>query len=104
MKFAELIENCIECVKSFNSIVNTIDSHADNFLAGIKDPYEKVFIKQVFYGCTRYEDFFKVLIKVFFENNPVNRNDRVLYMIFAYISIFRLEELAIEDFRKLVLS
>jgi hypothetical protein len=26
-------------------VINTIDSHADNFLKHIKDPYEKVFIK-----------------------------------------------------------
>ncbi len=33
-----------------------------------------------------------------------NRNDSALYCIFAYISFFRLDELAIEDYRKLVLS
>lgn len=72
----------------------------------LKDPYEKVFVKQVFYGCTRYQDFLKVFTKVFFEKNPVgsNRNDNVRYMIFAYMSFFRLEELSFEDYRKLVLS
>jgi hypothetical protein len=45
MKFAELIENCTECIRDFNDVINTIDSHADNYLEGIKDPYEKVFIK-----------------------------------------------------------
>lgn len=33
-----------------------------------------------------------------------NRNDSHLYMIFAYISFFRLEELALDDYRRLVLS
>ena len=106
MKFSELIEQCIECIKTFNPIVSTIDSHADTFLAGLKDPYEKVFIKQVFYGCIRYEEFLKVFLRIFFERNPVgtNRNDMTLYLIFTYMSIFRLEELAMEDYRKLVLS
>ena len=45
MKFSELIEQCIECIKTFNPVINTIDSHADNFLSNVKDPYEKVFIK-----------------------------------------------------------
>lgn len=45
MKFGELLDNCVECIKSFNPVINTIDSHADNFLTAIKDPYEKVFIK-----------------------------------------------------------
>lgn len=106
MKFSELLEHCKECVKSFNPVISTIDSHADNYLSTIKDPYEKVFIKQVFYGCIRYQDFLKVFIKKFYELNPIgtNRNDQVLYTVFAYMSFFRLEELAIEDFRKLVLS
>ena len=45
MKFSELIEQSVECVKTFNPVYNTIDSHADNFLAHSKDPYEKVFVK-----------------------------------------------------------
>jgi len=106
MKFSELIEQCNECVKTFNPVISTIDSHADNFLGTLKDPYEKVFVKQIFYGCIRYQDFLKVFTKIFIEKHPVgtNRNDTVLYMIFAYLSFFRLEELALEDYRKLILS
>jgi hypothetical protein len=106
MKFSELIEQCNECIKTFNPVYNTIDSHADNYLATLKDPYEKVFVKQIFYGCIRYQDFLKVFVKTFIEKHPIgsNRNDMVLYMIFGYLSFFRLEELAIEDYRKLVLS
>lgn len=71
MKFSELIEHCIECIKTFNPIIKTIDSHADAYISEVKnsnfmltfqlkDPYERVFIKQVFYGVTRYADFLKV--------------------------------------------
>jgi len=106
MKFSELIEHCKECVSTFNPVTHTIDSHADGFLATLKDPYEKVFVKQIFYGCIRYQDFLKVFTKIFIERHPVgsNRNDMVLYMIFGYLSFFRLEELAIEDYKKLVMS
>jgi hypothetical protein len=40
------------------------------------------------------------------EKHPVgsSRNDMVVYMIFGYLSFFRLEELAIEDYKKLVMS
>ena len=38
------------------------------------------------------------------HSSSTNRNDSALYSIFAYISFFRLDELAIEDYRKLVLS
>ncbi len=65
-----------------------------------------MFIKQVFYGCIRYEQFLKVFTKVFFELHTAttNRNDAPLYCIFAYLSFFRLDELQITDFRKLVTS
>ena len=35
MKFSELIDSCIECIKSFNPIIKTIDSHADDFLKDV---------------------------------------------------------------------
>ena len=45
MKFDELLEQCVECIKTFNPVISTIDSHADNYLDHFKDPYEKVFVK-----------------------------------------------------------
>ena len=70
----------------------------------VKDPYEKVFMKQVFYGCIRYEEFLKIFTKVFYSLNSstLNRNDIVLYSVFAYLCFFRLDELQIGDFKKLV--
>ena len=38
MKFSELIDSCIECVKGFNPIVKTLDSHADDFLVSVSVP------------------------------------------------------------------
>eukprot|EP00330_Aristerostoma_sp_ATCC50986_P008134 CAMPEP_0114583794 /NCGR_PEP_ID=MMETSP0125-20121206/7488_1 /TAXON_ID=485358 ORGANISM="Aristerostoma sp., Strain ATCC 50986" /NCGR_SAMPLE_ID=MMETSP0125 /ASSEMBLY_ACC=CAM_ASM_000245 /LENGTH=41 /DNA_ID= /DNA_START= /DNA_END= /DNA_ORIENTATION= len=35
----------------------TVDAHAEEYLKKVSDPNEKVFIKQVFYGSYRYEDF-----------------------------------------------
>ena len=35
MKFSELIDSCIECLKGFNPIIKTIDSHADDFLKDV---------------------------------------------------------------------
>jgi hypothetical protein len=37
MKFSELIDSCIECIKNFNPIIKTIDSHADDFLKDVRD-------------------------------------------------------------------
>jgi hypothetical protein len=77
MKFSDLIESAEACIKSFNPVINTIDSHADQYLGKLKDPYEKVFVKQLFYGCIRYQDFLKVFVKIFIEKHPVgsSRND-----------------------------
>lgn len=59
----------------------------------------------MFYGCIRYEEFLKIFSKVFYQQCPtLNRNDIVLYSIFAYLSFFRLDELQIADFKKLVQS
>jgi len=74
MKYAELIDKCVEIKQTWNDVVETLDSHAENFLKKvltsisllnltnpqIPDDNEKVFIKQVFFGTYRYEEFIKV--------------------------------------------
>ncbi len=47
----------------------------------MENPYEKVFLKQVFYGCIRYKEFLKAFCKVFFKQNSTqtNRKDTSLY-------------------------
>ena len=35
MKFSELIEHCNTCIKSFNPVIKTIDSHADEYIAQV---------------------------------------------------------------------
>ena len=37
MKFGELIEHCITCIKTFNPVIKTIDSHADDFIANVSN-------------------------------------------------------------------
>ena len=44
MKFSELIEHAVECIKTFNPVIKTIDSHADSFL-------EKVSCNQRLHHC-----------------------------------------------------
>jgi hypothetical protein len=34
-KFSELIEDAVNCVKTYNRVIKTIDSHADDFLAAV---------------------------------------------------------------------
>ena len=35
MKFSELLEHSIDCIKAYNSIIKTVDSHADDFLKDV---------------------------------------------------------------------
>jgi len=34
-KFSELIEEAVNCIKTYNRVIKTIDSHADDFLAAV---------------------------------------------------------------------
>ena len=63
-----------------------------------------MFIKQVFYGVMRYLDFLKVFSDNLFALNKgtTERKDEALYQIFAYLTIFRLDELPMEDFKQFV--
>ena len=64
-----------------------------------------MFIKQVFYGVLRYKDFLKVFTESLFNSKPssTERKDETLFFIFAYITIFRLDELPLDDYKQLVL-
>ena len=71
----------------------------------VSDAYEKVFLKQVFYGCVRYEEFLKIFQRAYYKHYPsLKLNDAPMYSIFAYIVFFRLEEISPQDFKKLVQS
>ncbi len=63
-----------------------------------------MFVKQVFYGVMRYQDFLKVFTDKLFSYNKATteRKDEVFYQIFAYLTIFRLDELPIDDFKSFV--
>ena len=63
-----------------------------------------MFIKQIFYGVMRYLEFLKVCTENLFANNKAttDRKDENLYHIFAYLAIFRLDELPIDDFKHFV--
>lgn len=68
MKKAALIKACEEVIKSFNPKKVTLDSHADEVLGDCESSEadaEKVFIKQVFYGCVRNKPALKVYFYLF---------------------------------------
>jgi hypothetical protein len=64
-----------------------------------------MFIKQVFYGVLRYADFLKIFTESLFLAKPssTERKDETLFNIFIYLTIFRLNELPLDDFKSLVI-
>jgi hypothetical protein len=64
-----------------------------------------MFIKQVFYGVLRYKDFLVIFTNSLFNAKPASteRKDETLFDIFLYLTIFRLDELPVEDYRNLVI-
>ena len=63
-----------------------------------------MFIKQILYGVLRYSEFLKVFTENLFHTNKssTERKDEALYQTFAYITIFRLDELPVDDYKQLV--
>lgn len=109
VKYEELIEYCVEIIRTFNPVIMTVDSHSEEFVTKYKrklEDTESVFIKQVFYGTVRYEEFLRVMTDSLFSNfsSSTNRNDVTLYSIFGYLICFRLDELPFAEFKKMVLS
>ena len=108
MKRGALLAACEEIIKSFNPTVTTIDAHALDRVGDVDvkgaDP-DKVFIKQVFYGCVRYKKPLKVFLLNFYHDNAGTtlRSDYTMYMVLAYLAIFRLKELGFEHFRPFIM-
>jgi hypothetical protein len=63
-----------------------------------------MFIKQILFGVLRYSEFLKIFTENLFHINKssTERKDEVLFQIFTYITIFRLNELPLEDYKQLV--
>mmetsp|Transcript_36660 Transcript_36660/g.113458 ORF Transcript_36660/g.113458 Transcript_36660/m.113458 type:complete len:747 (-) Transcript_36660:364-2604(-) len=102
----ELLERAEELIKSYNPKRTTLESHANEYLMGTKSDSSGAFLKEVFYGVMRCKAALKVFMACFFNDMSarVLRSDYTMYMILAYLSIFRLQELTILEFQKIVLS
>lgn len=61
-----------------------------------------MFIQQVVYGCHREKGVLDSFSDNFFADNAafVSRADKTMYMIFAFIGIFRLEDIGFHHYRE----
>jgi hypothetical protein len=108
MKYSQLIEKCVELIDTFDENKMTPDSHAEEFLSQTKcEDTERVFMKQIFYGCERYKGFLKVsnnFIFSKFSGSTNRKNDGTFFAIFTYLICFRMDELPFGEFKKIILS
>ena len=119
MQYDELITQCIKALKEFNPKIEGPNSFIERFLKSVnhnifysyfqiqvtKETVERMFIKQVFYGVLRYTDFLKIVTESLFVSKPssTERKDETLFDIFIYLTVFRLNELPLDDFKSLVI-
>ena len=64
-----------------------------------------MFIKQVYFGILRYRDFLKEFTEFLFTSKPssTERKDETLFHIILYLTIFRINELPMDDYKAIIL-
>lgn len=64
-----------------------------------------MFIKQVYFGVLRYSDFLKEFTEFLFISKPASteRKDNLLFQIIVYLTIFRINELPIDEYKAIIL-
>ncbi len=103
------INRCITLIKTFNPVTHSIDTHCSDQLGDVHaadvDP-EDLLVQQIVYGCFKEKAFIKCFIENYYSDyaSRVLRVDMTLYNEFAYLAIFRMEELGFQKFRELALT
>ena len=102
---SQCIAKCEALIRSFNPVTHSIDTHLTEHLGNTSSSDakpENVFVQQIVYGCYVEKRLLDAFIKNFYADNAacVLRADIVMYTIFAYMAIFRLQELGWHKFKE----
>ena len=114
MFYDELIKACIDAINGYNPDIETPDSFVERFLKKVnkikvlqltKDPNEKTFIQQVYFGVLRYRDFLKAFTEFLFTSKPASteRKDDTLFQVILFLTIFRINEIPVDDYKAIIL-
>ncbi|CAH1785079.1 unnamed protein product, partial [Owenia fusiformis] len=108
MNYKGLIQDCVAVLNSYNPVTSSVEEHVNSYIKKRPslDESDHTFIVEVFSGCIRYDNIMKVVMDGFFakDGRRVLRSEKNLYIVFAYIALFRLDELGMSHFRKFVRS
>merc|ERR1719397_2080436 len=90
---ARAVELADNLIASYDSNRTTPSTHAENFIEerGIKDEAFCTFLREIFFGIERDKRCLKIILNGLYTTNAgqTNLNDYNLYLIFAYLIIFR---------------
>jgi hypothetical protein len=104
----KLLATCKKMINSYNPSLVTPSTHVDNFLKEnkIRDENTGVFLREIMYGTQRFSKLLKIIVDGLYQRHPskVNRLDRTMYIIMAYLTMYRIPELTFPEYRRLVKS
>ena len=108
MDFSALIEICKKALKGFDAETQAADIRLHEILEGHSelDDAEETFVVEVFSGCVRYQSLLVITVENFYldEGKKMLRKDSVLYQIFAYLAMLRLDDLGFENFNSFIMN
>lgn len=102
-----MLQKCTDLIDTFDDKKTTVDAYATDAEC-LKDKrlgdVELKFVKQVFYGCVRYQRFLRLFVTSFLYRCPTQalRSEQTLYTVLGYLLFFRLEELGVGELRQLL--
>lgn len=104
MRWEDLITACCELLQTYDPVLYSPDTFFQQVYGKHEDRNEAAFLQQVFYGCNRYRAFLSALNKAIFRvhSTTTNHNDLLPFSVVAYLALFRLDELGIKHFRRLI--
>ncbi|CAB3977127.1 Hypothetical predicted protein [Paramuricea clavata] len=101
-----LLKYSTEVLDTYNSFTHGVEEHVESWLTKNKvtDENTRVFVIEVFSGCVRHQSIVKVVVDAYYAKDGKNclRTDKNLYTVLCYLALFRLDELGVGYFRKLV--
>ena len=106
MDFTALIDICIKGLKGFDAETQAADIRLQDILDNNPqlDDSEENFVVEVFSGCVRHHALLVVTVENFYldEGKKMLRKDCILYRIFSYLALFRLDDLGFQNFESFV--